>query len=104
MAWLIISLSMMGKFFITASFSLMWIYCCEAYPTCIRNQGLLLTSVAARVASVIASYVGLLVSERPNPRPGGLSRKGATKAAPLRLRPQGLPNPHNAIYIETTYM
>ena len=61
MDWLIISLSMLGKFFITITFSLVWTYSCEAYPTDIRNQGLNVPAMSARISAIVASYVGMLV-------------------------------------------
>lgn len=60
MVWLLITLSMVGKFFITITFSLIWTYCCEVYPTEIRNQGLTVTGIGSRFASIFASYVGML--------------------------------------------
>lgn len=58
--WLVITLSMIGKFFITVTFSIVWTYSAEAYPTSIRNIGLTFTAFFARVSGVLTSYVALL--------------------------------------------
>ena len=52
---------MTGKFFISASLTMAWIYSTEVYPTCIRNIGLTITGIAARISSPLAPYIALLV-------------------------------------------
>ena len=59
--WLVITFAMIGKFAISASFGMAWIYTMEVYPTSIRAIGLNMWSTFARFASVPASYVGMLV-------------------------------------------
>ena len=59
--WLAVVFAMVGKFFISVSFGLAWLYVFEAYPTSIRGVALLLCSLWARVGAIIASYVPLLV-------------------------------------------
>ncbi len=61
MNWLIITFATIGKFAITASFGMAWIYSIEVYPTAIRAIGVNMCSSFARFASVPASYVGILV-------------------------------------------
>lgn len=58
--------ALIGKFCIMASFSMAYIYALEVYPTSIRSTGLNMCSTFARVASVLASYVGMLVGTLPN--------------------------------------
>ena len=58
--WLVITFAMIGKFAISASFGMAWLYTMEAYPTSIRSLGLNMSSTFARLASVPASYVGML--------------------------------------------
>ena len=53
---------MIGKFFISATFGMIWTYSPEAYPTCVRNQGLMTSALGARFASFLSPYIGLLVS------------------------------------------
>ena len=60
-AWLATALSVLGKFFIGATFTLDWTYTCEVFPTDIRNQGLNLTSSAARISATLASYIAFMV-------------------------------------------
>ena len=60
-AWLVTALSILGKVFISATFTLDWTYTCEVFPTDIRNQGLHLTSSAARISATLASYIAYMV-------------------------------------------
>ena len=64
--WAIITLAMTGKFFISASFTMAWIYSAEVYPTCIRNLGVTVTGIAARISSAISPYIALLVDTYTN--------------------------------------
>ena len=64
--WIINVLNLVGKFFCTIVAFLIWTYTCEVYPTALRNQGLTLTSVGARLSSVFATYIGFLVSKDTN--------------------------------------
>ncbi|XP_073711618.1 solute carrier family 22 member 6-A [Misgurnus anguillicaudatus] len=53
-------LAMMGKFGITASFSIVYIYSAEIFPTVIRQNGIGMCSMCARVGGVIAPIISLL--------------------------------------------
>lgn len=56
--WAIILMVIVGKFFITASFSIIYPYSCEMYPTSIRSTALGCCSVCARIAGVVAPFAG----------------------------------------------
>ncbi|CAM4673285.1 unnamed protein product [Leuciscus chuanchicus] len=48
---------MAGKFGFTMSFTVVYIYTAELYPTVLRNLGLGMCSSAARIGSITAPYV-----------------------------------------------
>ncbi|XP_072013646.1 organic cation transporter protein-like [Amphiura filiformis] len=54
---LIITFAMIGKFMISYSFAVLFIYTPELMPTVVRNAGLGLVSFALRVGGVLAPYV-----------------------------------------------
>ncbi|XP_039273477.2 solute carrier family 22 member 4-like [Styela clava] len=49
--------AMIGKFFVTSAFGLVYLYTAEMFPTVSRNQALGITSMFARFGSVIAPYI-----------------------------------------------
>jgi len=51
-------LAQIGKFAITGSFSMVFVYAVEVFPTVIRNAGLGSASVLARVGGIVAPYIG----------------------------------------------
>ncbi|KAG8443524.1 hypothetical protein GDO86_012069 [Hymenochirus boettgeri] len=53
-------LAVIGKFAIASSFSICYIYAAEVFPTIIRQNGVGLTSMAARVAGITAPLISLL--------------------------------------------
>ncbi|CAG2122404.1 unnamed protein product, partial [Medioppia subpectinata] len=55
--WLRITVAMIGKFFITSSYGVVYVYAAEIYPTVIRQVGVGSCSVAARVGSMLAPFV-----------------------------------------------
>ncbi|XP_052123042.1 organic cation transporter protein isoform X2 [Frankliniella occidentalis] len=66
--WLIITLAMIGKMTITASYGTIYIFTAEQFPTVIRNVGLGAASTSARVGGVLAPYFNLLADYwRPLP-------------------------------------
>ena len=64
--WPIVTCAMIGKFCISASFAIVYVYSAEVFPTVLRTTGVGSSSMFARVGSIIAPYVGTYVS-------GGLS-------------------------------
>ncbi|XP_056099406.1 organic cation/carnitine transporter 2-like [Rhinichthys klamathensis goyatoka] len=54
---LALALEMAGKFGFTMSFTVVYIYTAELYPTVLRNLGLGMCSSAARIGSITAPYV-----------------------------------------------
>lgn len=57
-----VSLAMIGKFFITTSFHVIYLYAAEIYPTTMRQIGVGSCGVAARFGSISAPFVKELVS------------------------------------------
>ncbi|XP_022244729.1 organic cation transporter protein-like [Limulus polyphemus] len=55
--WLRITLAMVGKFCITASFGIIYVFSAEVFPTVVRNVGVGSSSTCARVGSMIAPFV-----------------------------------------------
>ncbi|KAI4894718.1 hypothetical protein NFI96_017701 [Prochilodus magdalenae] len=53
-------LAMIGKFGITASLSIVYVYSAEVFPTVIRQSGIGMSSMCARVGGVIAPIIYLL--------------------------------------------
>ncbi|KAG8128644.1 hypothetical protein E2320_015465, partial [Naja naja] len=53
---LAIILMMIGKFGITASFSMVYVYTAELYPTIVRNMGIGASSMASRIGSILSPY------------------------------------------------
>lgn len=49
-------LAMLGKFGVTAAFSMLYVYTAELYPTIVRNMAVGATSMSSRVGSIIAPY------------------------------------------------
>lgn len=62
LTWLIITLTLAGKFFVSVGFPTIFIYTAEMYPTPIRAIGLGASSMFARVGSLLAPFVVELVS------------------------------------------
>ena len=60
--WLAVTLAMVGKFCISASYAIIYVLTAEVYPTPIRQMGLGLGSFFSRLGGVVAPYVALLVS------------------------------------------
>ncbi|CAH1778274.1 unnamed protein product [Owenia fusiformis] len=58
--WLIITFQMLGKFSITASYAIIYLYAAEVFPTSVRNIGMGISSMSARVGGIIAPLVMLL--------------------------------------------
>uniref|UniRef100_A0A673CR50 Solute carrier family 22 member 13b n=1 Tax=Sphaeramia orbicularis TaxID=375764 RepID=A0A673CR50_9TELE len=53
-------IAVLGKFAATACFSLVYIYAAELYPTVLRQKGLGLNAMCARVAGILAPLIRLL--------------------------------------------
>jgi MFS transporter, OCT family, solute carrier family 22 (organic cation transporter), member 4/5 len=60
--WLVVTLTMLGKMSITASYGTIYLFSAEQFPTVIRNVALGAASMAARVGGVSAPYLIYLSS------------------------------------------
>ena len=59
LAWLSVS-AMFGKFCISASFAVVYVYAAELFPTVIRNVGMGVATVASRVGGILCPFVVLM--------------------------------------------
>lgn len=55
--WLRVTLAMLGKFCITSSYIIVYIFSAEIFPTVVRNVGVGTSSTFARIGSAIAPFV-----------------------------------------------
>ena len=58
-----------GRFAITGSFSMVFVYAVEIFPTVVRNFGLGSSSTCARIGSIIAPYIGRELGKVGTTRP-----------------------------------
>ncbi|KAF2367139.1 Major facilitator sugar transporter-like [Trinorchestia longiramus] len=56
-SWWFLSIVMVGKMMVTAGFQVLYLYTSELYPTCIRTQGLGVTSMLGRCGAIIAPFI-----------------------------------------------
>ena len=71
---LVICLAMLGKLGISGSFAVIYVFSAELFPTVVRNLGVGVGSMCARVGSLISPFIMMLVSGRGlNVRPRGQS-------------------------------
>jgi len=61
MTWLLVTLNMIGKMFNAAAYAAIYMFAAELFPTVIRNGGMGVSSVMARVGGILSDYVILLV-------------------------------------------
>lgn len=54
------ALAFIGRFMASGSFSNIYLFSTELYPTILRNQGIGVCSTSARVGSIIAPYIVML--------------------------------------------
>ncbi|XP_077977695.1 organic cation transporter protein-like [Glandiceps talaboti] len=58
--WLVVTLAMLGKFCIAASYAIIYVYAAELFPTPVRNVGMGGSSMSARVGGILSPYIMLL--------------------------------------------
>ncbi|XP_063046702.1 organic cation/carnitine transporter 2-like [Engraulis encrasicolus] len=57
---LTITLAMTGRLVVTGAFSFVYVYSTELFPTVVRNMGLGVTSMAARIGSTVSPYIAYI--------------------------------------------
>eukprot|EP00058_Branchiostoma_floridae_P007179 XP_002592667.1 hypothetical protein BRAFLDRAFT_118384 [Branchiostoma floridae] len=62
LGWMTTTLAMTGKFCITASFAVVYVFSAEIFPTVVRQIGIGMSSMSARVGGMVAPFVNLLGS------------------------------------------
>ncbi|XP_069189978.1 organic cation transporter protein isoform X2 [Procambarus clarkii] len=60
-SWWFLGLVMVGKFFITSAYQVIYLYSCELYPTSLRTRGLGVSSMIGRVGSIISPFINDLL-------------------------------------------
>ncbi|XP_076466934.1 organic cation transporter protein-like isoform X2 [Babylonia areolata] len=55
--WITITLSMIGKFGISAAFAIIYVFSAELFPTLVRNSGMGSSSLMARIGGIASPYV-----------------------------------------------
>ncbi len=63
---MITTFGLIGKLCISSSFAIIYIHSSEIFPTTIRNSGMGLVSLAARIGGMLAPYVARLGTVLPN--------------------------------------
>ncbi|KAF5290284.1 hypothetical protein FQR65_LT11618 [Abscondita terminalis] len=57
--WAVVTLTMIGKLTVTASYAVVYIFSTEQFPTVIRSAALGLGSMSARIGSISAPHINL---------------------------------------------
>ncbi|KAK7073281.1 hypothetical protein SK128_015181 [Halocaridina rubra] len=55
--WMVFSLALVGKLFITGSYGILYLATSELFPTCVRSRGLSMSSLMARLGSIISPFI-----------------------------------------------
>ncbi|XP_064108581.1 organic cation transporter protein-like isoform X1 [Macrobrachium nipponense] len=55
--WLVMTLVLLGKLFITAAYQIIYVYSTELFPTEVRSQGMGLACVCQQAGSVLSPYI-----------------------------------------------
>lgn len=58
--WLVVTLTMLGKMSITASYGTIYLFSVEQFPTVIRNVALGMCSMSARLGATLSPFIILL--------------------------------------------
>lgn len=97
--------ALIGRFCISASFALLYVYSAELFPTVVRNAGMGISSLSARLGGIVAPFIVLLGDQR-NSLPMFVFACTALFAAiaGLRLREtQGKPMPETFAELEENH-
>ena len=60
--WISVTLAMIGKFGIAASFGIIFLYASELLPTVVRSQAMAIASFVAGIGLIAFPYIVFLVS------------------------------------------
>ena len=62
MNWVIITVSMIGKFAVSGCFELVYFWSAETYPTSMRNSMIGINSASARIGGMLSPVIAEIVS------------------------------------------
>ncbi|XP_071113404.1 organic cation transporter protein-like [Haliotis cracherodii] len=65
LTWLTITLALVGRAFVSASFAIIWLYSSELFPTVIRNSVMGVANICGRLGGVISPYIANLAMVIP---------------------------------------
>ena len=68
--WIIVTLAMIGKFQIAASFAVIYVYAGELMPTVVRSEAMGISSFVAGIGLLIFPHINHLVSATPTMKTG----------------------------------
>lgn len=77
---------MVGKFGVTAAFSMVYVYTAELYPTVVRNMGVGISSMASRLGSILSPYFIYLGKSRGPRARGSDGAEGSTGELECELK------------------
>lgn len=98
--------ALIGRFFISASFAVLYVYSAELFPTVVRNVGMGISSLSARLGGMVAPFIVLLGDESA-PFPMFVFACTALFAAVTGLRlheTQGRPMPETFEELDENYV
>lgn len=61
--WITVTLAMIGKFFIAASFAVIYVYAGELMPTVVRSEAMGISSFIAGIGLMLFPHINALVSQ-----------------------------------------
>lgn len=98
--------ALIGRFFISASFTVLYVYSAELFPTVVRNVGMGISSFSARLGGMVAPFI-VLQGDQSTSFPMFVFACTALFAAVTGLRlheTQGRPMPETFEELDENYL
>lgn len=96
--WWFLCLVLLGKFSITSAYQIIYLYCCELYPTSLRTRGLGITSMMGRCGAIVSPFINDMLGAQHWSIPSVIFCGGALAAGLLTTL---LPETNNRALPET---